>query len=109
MRIVSMSTEAMAALPTDGPSEGRHGLYIAAAQAIRNDLNAPVELLGVSKVNYLEKSDQYTVTFTGQERSVTLKATDEVAMFIAANIREHGCWQGRIEGGVLVDAYLVRA
>jgi hypothetical protein len=73
------------------------------------DLNAPIELGALAKVAYEAKSDRYAATFIPSEgKALTLKATNEVAAFLAEHSAAHGYWKGRMEAGTLVDIYLIQ-
>lgn len=92
----------------------------AARTAIRNSLNAPASLCAVRGLQYDNKIGGYTATFTGMPAPLTgrrplpedaigatLRVTNDVADFIAHNLRVRGTWVGRMDGGVLVDVYLL--
>jgi hypothetical protein len=78
--------------------------------AILANLNAPVFLGGFNGLEYDVKSDRYAARFApGQGKNLVLKVTNDVAMFLAANSVNLGYWQGRMEGGALVDVFLIYA
>jgi len=77
--------------------------------AIVAALNTPIELSSVVKVQYDTKAAMYLGTFSGQEKTATLKLTDEVAEFLTANLRVYGSWSGRFDKGILVDVNLLQA
>jgi len=73
-------------------------------------LNAPIDLGALQKVAYDPKSDRYAATFApGGQKALTLKASNEVAAFLAEHATASGYWRGRIEDGALVDVYLIQA
>lgn len=106
MKIVHITTEvyndAGGWPATTEESKARHDKILA-------DLNAPVYLHCTKKLDYDHKTDRYAATFflSGRE-TMTLKATTEVAEFIAAHITESGYWLGRMADGALVDVYLIQ-
>lgn len=104
MKIVHMTEEVYGKHNPKTPEESK-AIYDAVLAA----LNTPVELLTLKKVEYDKKSDRYSVTFSGGEKSLTLKATNEVVEFATANISNYGQWRGRLEAGVLVDVNLQQA
>lgn len=77
------------------------------AETITLELNAPIDLSTLAKVNYDTKAGLYTALFVGGEKSATLRCTDEVADFLLNNLREPGTWRGRTEKGILVDVVLI--
>lgn len=78
--------------------------------AIMAGLNVPIHLGRCLTVVHDSKTDRYAITFVpAAEKKLVLKATDEVAAFVSGLITEAGYWQGRIEGGALVDACLIQA
>ncbi|HXA24416.1 MAG TPA: hypothetical protein VNW90_19185 [Acetobacteraceae bacterium] len=88
------------------PEEGR-----AKHAAILAGLNAPVYLGSLTGLEYDHKSDRYAASFApgGHNRKLVLKASNEVAQFLAENIAGLGYWQGRMEAGVLMDVFLIYA
>jgi hypothetical protein len=87
------------------PEEGR-----AKHAAILAELNAPVFLGGFNGLEYDVKSDRYRASFApGQGKKLVLKASNDVAEFLAAHVVGMGYWQGRMEAGVLMDVFLIYA
>jgi hypothetical protein len=111
MRIVNQATETDAkltgmAFPAND-WEARSKARQAAAKAIVDALGAPIDLSRPAKVAHDAKTDRYQITWTVGDATLTLKATDEVAAFVAQHVRMAGTWIGRMEAGVLVDVYLI--
>jgi hypothetical protein len=111
MRIVYITAETDAQIDRtqfkDGDWQSVANARERKAREITAGLNAPIDLSTVVAVAHDAKSDRYTARFTGGEKTLTLKVTDEVAAFIAEHLRAGGSWRGRMEKGVLVDAYLI--
>ena len=105
MRIVPITDLVYADPKPATPEEGR-----AKHNAIMAGLNAPVFLGTFNGLEYDLKGDRYAARFTpGQGKKLTLKASNEVADFMAQHAAGLGFWQGRMEAGLLVDVYLVYA
>lgn len=117
MRIVPLSTEtsklmeAEGLLNVTGPEsvdwQSRARRRGELAEKVKASLNAPIDLGSVVRVEHESKMDRYVITFGGGDKSMKLKATDEVAAFVSEHMRKAGYWMGRMEKGTLVDAVLV--
>ena len=77
------------------------------SEEIKASLGAPIDLSTVVAVQHDQKTDRYQVKFSGGEKTLLLKATDEVAAFVAEHLRKAGSWIGRMDQGVLTDVYLI--
>lgn len=112
MRLVRLSDEAHNTLTQaelELPTKERFEIAREKSSRIKAGLSTPISLMGATKVTYDHKTNSYTVAFSdGEGRSTTLKATNDVATFVTANIRVFGSWQGNIENGTLVDVDLVQ-
>src|SRR5262249_24284004 len=111
MRIVKLTTETDEKLRAQpeipAAFDERSKLRSRLAEELQAGLNAPVDLGYTKKVAYNDKTDRYVLTFIGSEKEMSLKATDDVAAFVAEHLRKAGTWTGRIEKGTLTDVFLI--
>ncbi len=104
MRIVNLTTEAL-----NQSERGNMESYHAAAERIQDELNTPIELGFLAKVNYDTKTDRYVAVFEGQEKTAQIRVSEDVAEFLITNLRSGGgYWCGRMDKATLVDANHIR-